>query len=157
MLLRDLIKPDGKIFIKSEWQPADASWPAVSFSKRTVGETLQREFQPGRDAIVIIGTLNPATTDEQHRGRLLSALSVEPNQILETKECIPAESWERAQKDHRGRWFWSLPALNIFEIEGFPSAYDLIPKSYSLLGLIVNRANVVEVERDEREAVWMSV
>jgi hypothetical protein len=160
MQLRDLIKPDGKIFIKSEWEPASATWPAVSFSKRTVGETLQREFQPGRDAIIIVGTLSPVTTDEQHRGRLLSALSVEPNQILETKECIPAESWERAQKDHRGRWFWSLPALNIFEIEGFPSAYaptltayDLIPKSYSLLGLLVNRANVVEVERDEREAV----
>ena len=72
---------------------------------------------------------------------------------LETKECIPPESWEKAQKDHRGRWFWSLPALNIFEIEGFPSAYELIPKSYSLLGVLVNRANVVEVERDEREAV----
>jgi hypothetical protein len=153
MRLRDLIKTDGKIFIKSEWEPASASWPAVSFSKRTVGETLRREFQPGRDAIVIIGTLNSVTTEPQHQGRLLSVLSVEPNQILETRECIPAESWERAQKDHRGRWFWSLPALEIFEIEGFPSAYDLIPKSYSLLGLMANRANVVEVEREEREAV----
>ncbi len=97
--------------------------------------------------------MNPVTTDPQHQGRLLSVLSVEPNQILETKECIPAESWEKAQKDHRGRWFWSLPALDIFEIEGFPSAYDLIPKSYRLLGMMVNRANVVEVEREEREAV----
>src|ERR1700741_3187798 len=108
MRLCDLIKPDGKIFIKSEWEPASPTWPAVSFSKRTVGETLQREFQPGRDAIVIIGTLNPVTTDPQHQGRLLSVLSVEPNQILETRECIPVASWERAQRDHRGRWFWSL-------------------------------------------------
>jgi len=154
MQLRDLIKADGKVFLKSEWAPASESWPAVSYSKRTVGEFLQREFQPGRDAIVYVGTSNPLTTeDPQHRQRLLSVVSVEPNQILETRECIPAESWERAQRDFRGRWFWSFPALNIFDIEGFPSAYDVAPKSYRLLGLIVNRGNVVEVERDEREAI----
>src|ERR1035437_6477702 len=154
MRLRDVVKPDGKVFLKSEWAPASESWPDVSYSKRTVVEFLQREFQPGRDAIVYVGTSNPLTTeDPQHRQRLLSAVSVEPNQILETRECIPAESWERAQRDYRGRWFWSFPALNIFDIEGFPSAYDVIPKSYRLLGQIVNRGNVVEVERDEREAI----
>ena len=36
----------------------------------------------------------------------------------------PAESWEKAQKDHRGRWFWSLPALEIFEIEGVAEFED---------------------------------
>jgi hypothetical protein len=154
MRLRDLVKPDGKVFLKSEWAPASESWPAVSYSKRTVGEFLQREFQPGRDAIVYVGTSNPLTTeDPQHRQRLLSAVSVEPNQILETRECIPAESWERAQRDFRGRWFWSYPALSIFDIEGFPSAYDVIPKSYRLLGLIVNRGNVVEIDPDERESI----
>ena len=44
MRLRDLVKPDGKIFIKSEWEPASPTWPAVSFSKRTVGESLQEQF-----------------------------------------------------------------------------------------------------------------
>jgi hypothetical protein len=158
MQLRDLVKPDGKIFIKSEWEPASPTWPAVSFSKRTVGESLQKQFQPGRDAIIIVGTSNPQLTeDPQHRQRLLSAMSVEPNQILPTMECIPAESWERAQKNHRGRWVWSLPALNMFDIEGFPSAYDLIPKSYSLLGLVVNRGNVVEIEREEERKAVLDV
>ena len=55
MRLRDVIKPDGKVFLKSEWAPASSYWPAVSYSKRTVGEFLQREFQPGRDAIVYVG------------------------------------------------------------------------------------------------------
>lgn len=32
--LCDVVRPDGKIFIKSEWEPAAATWPAVSFSKR---------------------------------------------------------------------------------------------------------------------------
>ena len=96
MRLRDLIKPDGKVFLKSEWAPASSYWPAVSYSKRTVGEFLRREFQPGRDAIIYVGTSNPLTTeDPQHRQRLLSVVSVEPNQALETRECIPQESWEQ--------------------------------------------------------------
>jgi hypothetical protein len=140
MKLRDLIKSDGKVFLKSEWAPASSYWPAVSFSKRTVGGFLQREIQPGRDAIVYVGTANPLTTeDPQHRQRLLSAVSVEPNQMLETKACIPADSWERAQRDFRGRWLRSFPALSIVDIEGFPSAYDVTPKSYRLLGLLANR------------------
>ncbi len=154
MQLRDLIESDGKVFLKSEWGPAASAWPAVSFSKRSVGVFLQREFQPGRDIIVYVGTSSPATTgDPQHRQRLLSAVSVEPNQILETRDCIPSESWEQAQRDYRGRWFWCFPALNIYDIEGFPSAYDIIPKSYRLFGLLVNRGKVIEVEADERESI----
>lgn len=154
MQLRELIKPHGKVFLKSEWAPASSYWPAVSFSKRSVGEFLQREFQPERDIIVYVGTGNPLTTeDPQHRQRLLSAVSVEPNQVLETRECIPAESWQRAQEDFRGRWFWCFPALSIADIESFPSAYDLIPNSYRLLGLITNRGNVVEVQPDERDSI----
>lgn len=154
MNLRDLIKSDGKVFLKSEWAPASSDWPAVSFSKRSVGEFLRREFQPGRDIIIYVGTGNPLTTENpQHRQRLLSAVSVEPNQMLETRECIPAESWNRAQRDFRGRWFWCFPALNIADVEGFPSAYDVIPQSYGLLGLIVNRGNVVEVVQEERESL----
>ncbi len=96
--------PGGKVFLKSEWAPASSDWPAVSFSKRSVGVFLQREFRPGRDAIVYVGTSNPLTTeDPQHRQGLLSAVSVKPQQMLETRECIPAKSWERAQKDFRGR------------------------------------------------------
>jgi hypothetical protein len=126
----------------------------VSFSKRSVGEFLQREFQPERDIIVYVGTGNPLTTqDPQHRQRLLSAVSIEPNQVVETREYIAAESWERTQEDFRGRWFWCFPALSIADIQGFPSAYDVIPKSYRLLGQIVNRGNVVKVEPDERDPI----
>jgi hypothetical protein len=140
MKLRDLIKPDGRVFLKSEWAPASSDWPAVSFSKRSVGVFLQREFRPGRDAIVYVGTSNPLTTeDPQHRQRLLSAVSVEPQQMLETRECIPPESWERAQRDFRGRWLWSFPALSIFDIEDFPAAYDVIPKSYSPVAACIVR------------------
>jgi hypothetical protein len=154
MVLGDVVAADGHIWLKSEWAPASEEWPAVSFSKRSVGERLQREFRPRRDILIYAGTGNPQFTEEpQHRKRLLSALSIEPMQLLETRTCIPAESWERAQRDFRGRWYWSMPALDIWDIEDLPLAHDVSPQSYSQLGLIVNRGSVVEVLTEEREAL----
>jgi hypothetical protein len=73
--------------------------------------------------------------------------------MLETRDCIPREVWEQSQEKYRGRWFWCFPASQIFEIENFPSAYDVIPKSYRLFGLVVNRGNIIEVVPDERESI----
>jgi hypothetical protein len=74
-------------------------------------------------------------------------------QVLETRDCVPAESWEFAQKEFRGRWFWSMPALDIWDIEGFPLAHDVLPLTYRQLGQIVNRGKVVEIVPGERESV----
>lgn len=154
MRLQDVLQREARIWFKSEWGPADDHWPAVSFSKRSVGDYLRREFRPGRDAIIYVGTSSPATTPiPEHRQSLLSAISIEPQQLLETRECVPAASWEDAQQNFRGRWWWSMPALAIWEIEGFPSVYDVPPTTYSQLGLIQNRGNVVEVLGDDRKAV----
>jgi len=154
MLLSDVVGKDGRIWVKSEWGPASEDWPAVSFSKQTVGDFLRQEFRPGRDAIVYIGTSNPATTEKpEHRQRLLSAVSIEPMQVLETRDCVPAASWEEAQKQFRGRWHWSMPALNIWDFDGFPLAHDISPATYRQLGLIVNRGRVVELVPEERDAI----
>jgi hypothetical protein len=154
MALRDVLKDGARVWFKSEWAPADDYWPAVSFSKRSVGDYLRQEFRPGRDAIVYVGTSSPATTEKpEHRQRLLSAINIEPQQLLETRECVPAESWENAQQNFRGRWWWSMPALAIWEIEGFPSAYDVAPATYRQLGIMTNRGSVVEVTGAERDAV----
>src|ERR1035437_10364254 len=153
MLLSDVVGKDGRIWVKSEWGPASEDWPAVSCSKRTVGDFLRQEFRPGRDAIVYIGTSNPATTEKpEHRQRLLSAVSIEPMQVLETRDCVPAASWEEAQKQFRGRWHWSMTALKIWDFDGFPLAHDISPATYRQLGLIVNRGRVGEVVPEEREA-----
>jgi hypothetical protein len=93
------------------------------------------------------------TEKPEHRQRLLSAVSIEPMQVLETRDCVPAESWEFAQKEFRGRWFWSMPALAIWDIEGFPLAHDVLPLTYRQLGLIVNRGKVVEVLSEERDLI----
>jgi hypothetical protein len=74
-------------------------------------------------------------------------------QILETRECVPIASWEIAQSQFRGRWQWSMPALEIYEFDEFPSAHDVLPSTYSQLGLIPNRGRVVEIAGSERDAV----
>lgn len=152
--LGDLISGDGRIWMKSEWAPASERWPAVSFSKRSVGERLQLEFRPRRDLLIYVGTNKPHfTKDPRHRKRLMSALSIEPKQLLETRECIPAASWDEAQRDFRGRWYWSMPALEIWDIEELPLAHDVAPESYSQLGVLKNLGNVVEVLPEERRAL----
>jgi hypothetical protein len=129
-------------------------WPALSFSKRSVGDRLRRDFDPDRDVILYVGTGNPESTgDPNHRRRLLSAIKPEPNVIHETRRLVPTESWEEAQRDYRGRWEHSLTIRYAWDIVGFPLAADLIPNSYRLLGKMQNLGNVVEVVDGERDAL----
>jgi hypothetical protein len=154
MILQNALQDGARIWFKSEWAPADDHWPAVSFSKRSVGDYLRQEFRPGRDAIIYVGTGKVATTEKpEHRQRLMSAINIEPQQLLETRDCVPGKSWEEAQRNFRGRWWWSMPALHIWQFEGFPLAHDVAPATYSQLGIFRNFGNLVEGVGDEREAV----
>jgi hypothetical protein len=154
MILEDVIAKDGQIFLKSEWGPMSDHWPALSFSKRSVGDRLRRDFNPDRDAILYVGTGNPKSTgDPLHRRRLLSVIKAEPNTIHETRLLVPIKSWEEAQRDYRGRWEHSLTIRYAWDVVGFPLAADLIPESYRQLGKLENLGNVVEVIDSERSAL----
>jgi hypothetical protein len=90
VLVSDMMEPGGRVFLKSEFCPIGDQWPCFSFTKKPVGRRLQSEFRPGRDIVVYVGTTNPETTeDPDHRSRILSALSIEPNHILETRMIVP--------------------------------------------------------------------
>ena len=154
MLLKDVVATDGRIFVKSEWGPISDHWPALSFSKRSVGDRLRRDFNPDRDAIIYVGTGNPKSTgDPKHRRRLLSAIKAEPNTIHETRMLVPAASWADAQRDYRGRWEHSLTIRYGWDIVDFPLAPSVIPNSYRLLGKLENLGNVVEILGSERDAL----
>ena len=69
----ELASPESRFFLKSEWGPISEKWPALSFSKRSVGDYLNREYNPARDFILYAGTSNPERTEiPGHRQRLLS-------------------------------------------------------------------------------------
>jgi hypothetical protein len=73
--------------------------------------------------------------------------------IRETRTLVPADSWERAQREYGERWEWSFIVSRAWNIVAFPSAPDLIPNSYRLLGSLENLGNVVEILPADREAL----
>ena len=154
VVLKDIIAPLGKIFLKSEWGPVSDEWPAVSFSKKSVGERLRAEFGPDRDILLYVGTGNPELTRKpEHRRCILSAIKVEPNAIYATRDLVPPASWARAQKGYRGRWESSMAVRHAWDIPSLPSAKALSPESYRSLGFRSNWGNVTEVQASERDGL----
>ncbi len=148
--LADLLKPDSRIFLKSEWGPVSMRWPALSFSKRSVGDFLNQEYRPGRDLIVYAGTGNSERTREaDFRKRLLSVLSVETGQPVATEELVPWESWQRELQEHGKVWPLSFGVRKAWECTDLPWAHDVTPQSYRALGFRSNWGGVVEVEFPE--------
>ncbi|AWN50254.1 hypothetical protein DK419_25910 [Methylobacterium terrae] len=150
--------PNGRIFLKSEWAPISDYWPALSFSKMSIGQYLSKEFRPGRDILIYVGTSGPETENPEHKSRLISAIVPEPNQILETRRIIPAESWAASVEMHGGdKWPHSLAVVRAASIEGppFPLARQIIPRAYSAFAVGAGRGGVVEALDDERAAVMV--
>ncbi len=156
MQVSDLMKPNGRVFLKSEWGQISNAWPCVSFTKRFVGDKLRREFVVGRDVLIYVGTTNPDTTLlEEHRSRLISVVTIEPNQVLETRKIVPPNVWESSRVRWPNRWPYSMAVIRAANMLGppFPSAHDIVPHTYRSLGAFANRGSVAEVVYDERQAV----
>lgn len=156
MRVSDMMKPDGRVFLKSEWGQISDEWPCVSFTKRSVGDRLRREFVSGRDILIYVGTTNTEMTRQpEHRSRLISAVTIEPNQILETRKIVPPHAWAKSNAQWGDRWPHSMAVLAAANMVGppYPAARDIIPIAYRSFGEVANRGGVVEAFGDERKAV----
>ncbi len=156
MLVADMMKPNGKIFLKSEWAQISDEWPCVSFTKPSVGQRLRAEFVPGRDVLIYVGTTSPEMTElPEHRSRLISAVVIEPNQVLETRKMVPPESWSNSYASWGDRWPHSMAVLKAANFIGppFPEAREVIPTAYASFAKIANRGGIVEALGSERDAV----
>lgn len=156
MQVRDLMQPDGRVFLKSEWGPISDRWPCVSFTKKSVGDHLRAEFRPGRDVLIYVGTTSAETTeDPRHRGRLISAVVVQPNQVLETKKIVPPDAWRDAVARWGERWPLAMAVIRAADIIGdpLPHAHDVILDAYRSFSEFANRGRVVEAQGAERAAV----
>ncbi len=152
MQVADMMRPDGRVFLKSVFGQIGDDWPCISFSRPSVGDLLRREFVPNRDVMIYVGTLNSELTeDPNHRGRLIASVVIEPSQLLETRKMIAKEYRSR----FGARWPLSMPVLNAAVMNGppFPKAHDIIPSAYRQFGQIENRGGVIEAAGQEREAV----
>lgn len=152
MQVRDLMKPDGRVFLKSVFGQISDEWPCVSFSRSSVGTMLRQEFVPGRDILIYVGTLNGnLTEDPEHRGRLLAAVMIEPSQVLETRRIISKNFWSNLGE----QWPHAMAVLKAAVMEGppYPKAHDVIPNAYRQFALMENRGGIVEAIGKERAAV----
>lgn len=142
-----------RFFLKSEWGPLSEEWPALSFSKRSVGEYLVGEYKPGRDFILYAGTGDPERTEVQEfRKRLLSVVITEPGHPIPTERLVPASSWRAAIENHGKSWPYSFIARG-WRCVDLPPAREIVPIAYRALGVKKNWGGVVEIEVAERDAV----
>ena len=158
MKIRDLMKTDGRIFFKSGWGQIKNDWPCVSFSHGSVGDFLQRNFEVGRDILIYVGTSDPKfTKNPDHRQRLITAVSIDPTRILDTKNFVSPETWKIAVEEFgEKRWASSMQINEVayFINPKFPSAKKYIPLTYNMFSKLPNRGKVVEVKESEYDVVY---
>lgn len=157
MLVSDMMAPKGRVFMKSEFGPIGDNWPCFSYTKKNVGQRLRADFRPGRDIVLYVGTTNPRMTkNPDHRSRIISAVSIEPTQILETRKIVPESQWvETVAEFGDEAWPYSMAVLDAAVMIGppYPEARVITPTTYASFAAIQNRGNVVEAVGAEREAV----
>ncbi|WP_170285049.1 hypothetical protein, partial [Microvirga aerophila] len=123
---------------------------------RSVGDRLRREFAPGRDILIYVGTTNAEMTElPEHRSRLISAVAIEPKQILETRKIVPPEVWANSYAAWGDRWPHSMAVLDAADMVGppYPHAREVTPVAYRSFSDVANRGSIVEALGDERSAV----
>jgi hypothetical protein len=152
-----MMEPGGRVFMKSEFGPIGDNWPCFSYTRKNVGQRLRADFRPGRDIVIYVGTTNPKMTkDPDHRSRIISAVSIEPTQILETRKIVPEDQWlETVAEFGEDAWPYSMAVLDAAVMIGppYPEARVVTPATYASFAAIQNRGNVIEAVGEEREAV----
>ena len=157
MLIADMMKPVGRVFLKSEFGPIGDQWPCFSFTRKLVGDHLRAEYRPGRDIVIYVGTTDPKTTQNpDHRSRLASwPVPIQPNQVLETRKIVPDDQWQASVAEFgQDRWPFSMAVIDAALTIGppFPDARVLTPTVYLLFAAIKNRGYIVEALGTERES-----
>jgi hypothetical protein len=126
---------DSRFFLKSEWGPISIQWPALSFSKRSVGDYLKAQYNPKQDFIVYAGTTDPKRTeDPEHRQRRLSLRITEPGEPIPTEQLVPWKSWQNALEKHNKNWPYSFGVKAAWNFCEPPWAHTITPAAYSALG-----------------------
>jgi hypothetical protein len=156
VLVSDMMDAGGRVFMKSEFGPIGDDWPCFSYTRKNVGQRLRADFRPGRDIIIYVGTTNPNMTKNfDHRSRIISAVSIEPTQILETRKIVPKDQWVETVKEFgEDAWPYSMAVLDAAVMIGppYPEARVVTPVTYAFAA-IQNRGNVIEAVGEERDAV----
>jgi hypothetical protein len=139
LMIRDIMHPDGKIFLRPEFGRIGKAWPCIAFRLMSELEKLAGEYDEERDIVLGTGTLNADNTrDPAYRGKILTVTIIE-TRYAPTQEIVPPASWAHHCREHGGeaQWPHCLPALRIFSVgqatSPYPKAGSFIPNTYRAL------------------------
>lgn len=148
--LGDLLGRDGRLYAKSEFGPVHDGWPAISFSSRKIAADFSHDFWRGQDFVLFVGTGGATTTENpEHRRRVLSAVTFEPNAPISTQQIVPAEHWQAAVDKWGVRWEWSFPVTDAWDLDPFPEARDRMPHTYARLGSLASLGRCIPVDPED--------
>lgn len=151
--LRDIAELDSRFFLKSEWGPLSDFWPVVAFSPISLKSKIQRQYRSTSDFIVYTGTQGKDTSEQSHRGRLLSLVRIDKTKTFDTSKVIPAASWAWAEANHPGRWPYAFKVLQGWSFVDPPRSTDVVPEAYSRIGQFPYKGSVLEITGSDREAL----
>lgn len=153
MRVQDIAKPDGNFFLKSVYGPFGSLWTAMSYTRPQLKTYLNRHYRQGTDFILYTGTSGKQTEKEEHRGRLLSVLSIDLTKSYRTEDVVSPESWRWAQENYPGQWEFSFGVVNGWNFDPPPLSGDVLPRSYPLMGQYPNPGMVLQIEPDELDLI----
>jgi hypothetical protein len=152
MRLHDIAKPESKFFLKSVYGPFGSLWLAMSYTRPQLKTYLDRHYRSGTDFILYTGTSGKDTEAEEHRGRLLSVLSIDLTKSYRTEDVVSKESWRWAQARNPGQWEFSFGVVKGWNFNP-PPLSTLLSLSYPLMGQYPNPGMVLPIQPEERELI----
>ena len=154
MQIRDIAKPTTKFFFKSVYGPLSDDWPTLSFTKPQFETTLRKVYRPESDFVLFAGTTDPLKTPvSDHRGKLLSLMTVSLAKVERTEDFVPPDVWRLAQRTNPGQWAKSFGILDGWRLLNAPSSTSVLPRSFSVMGQFPYVGSVKEIDKEERENV----
>ena len=143
----DLLLPNSRVFLKSEYGPVSQDWPAASFSDVQYAKQLAAIMKADQDLILFSGTQSQPTP-EQYQGKLMCIFHVYPGPPIDSGLVVDPAALAAFQGGDKKRFAFSLPTSVAWSLPELPSARKLLGETYSRIGLGTSRQSYVEVPRE---------
>jgi hypothetical protein len=125
----------------------------MSYTLPQLRSYLNRHYRQGTDFILYTGTSGKQTEAEEHRGRLLSVLSIDLTKSYRTEDVVSEESWRWAQAKYPGKWEFSFGVVKGWNFDPPPLSGSVLPRSYPSMGQYPNPGMVLQIQPAERDLI----
>jgi hypothetical protein len=147
----NLLNAGSRVFLKSEYGPISQLWPAVSFSSEAYARELGGSVNAESDLVLFAGTQNKILTPANYRERLLCVSRIRSGPPVDSGLLVDADTLANFQGGDQGKFAFSLPVTEAWELPSLPSAREYIGAKYGVIGQGKNRLSYLELSVEEVE------